>query len=153
MWTRGHGGGTAPHGGPSGWWRQWPEGQRAFIYPHLRKARCGHLNPVVASPKVLSGAPKQALPQGLHCLGHPLLLPHGSISPCLAPAHPTRNSIPNPGAQCERPSPGQVMGKGEGTQDTDGLQDPTVGQGAIQPVSAAGRQRESPALRSEKSHC
>lgn len=73
-------------------------GKELSFPPHLQKARLGHLNPVVASPNVPSGAPKQALPQNLHCLGHPFpLLPHASISPCITPAHPTHNSIPNVG--------------------------------------------------------
>lgn len=111
-WTRGHGGGTAPHGGPSGQWRWLPEGQRAFISPYLQKVRFWHLNHWFSKC-----VPKQALPHGLHCLGHPLpLLPHGSMSPCLASAHPTHSSIMSRGVR-DFPH-GRRGGTMEGRRDT-----------------------------------
>lgn len=81
MWTGSHYAGAAPHGGPSGWGRWLPEGQRAFISSDLQKERPGYLIHYCFSKCTLRCFQTSSASR-LACLGHPLpLLAHNFISP------------------------------------------------------------------------
>lgn len=81
MWTGSHYAGAAPHGGPSGWGRWLPEGQRAFISSDLQKERPGYLIHYCFSKCTLRCFQTSSASR-LACLGHLLpLLAHNFISP------------------------------------------------------------------------
>lgn len=134
-------------------WQQLPEGRKAFISPHLQTPRLEHLSCFYFPSGALGCSRTSSAPE-LALRSRAPLLPHGSISRCLAPAHPTHGHIPNTGCPETLPWGGDgVRWVGEGAQEPGGLWDPSGGQDTTEPISAAGRRRASPAPPSGKSHC